>query len=99
MKTVLGAAAIVTALMLALVTTEAAVFASEGSAGSPAAGGLPQENTNTSTNLGYLFAIYIITWAGFFAYIFIVSRRQRWLEREIRNLRKLVTDRRGTEEG
>ncbi len=99
MKTVLGAAAVVAALMLALGTIEASVFAAGDSAGSAAAGGVPQENTNTSTNLGYLFAIYIITWAGFFAYMFIVSRRQRSLEREIRNLRQLVTDRHGTEKG
>ncbi|MBI2965518.1 MAG: CcmD family protein [Chloroflexi bacterium] len=45
---------------------------------------------NPNTNLGYLFAIYIITWAGFFAYMFLVSRRQRDLEREIRQLRQLV---------
>ena len=98
MKTVLGAAVVLAALS-ALGTVEASVFAAADSAGSAAAGGVPQENTNTSTNLGYLFAIYIITWAGFFAYIFLVSRRQRSLEREVRNLRKLVTDRRGTEEG
>lgn len=45
---------------------------------------------NPNTNLGYLFAIYIVTWAGFFAYMFLVSRRQRDLEREIRQLRQLV---------
>ncbi len=48
------------------------------------------DNTNTNTNLGFLFAIYIITWAGFFAYIFVVSRRQRSLEREIDRLQRLL---------
>jgi CcmD family protein len=43
-----------------------------------------------NTNLGYLFAIYIITWAGFFAYVFLVSRRQRELERELKELRAML---------
>lgn len=50
---------------------------------------------NPNTNLGYLFAIYIITWAGFFVYMFLVSRRQRDLEREIRQLKQLVEQRPG----
>ena len=53
-------------------------------------GAATKQNVNPNTNLGYLFAIYIITWAGFFAYIFLVSRRQRDLEREIRQLKQLV---------
>ena len=40
-----------------------------------------------SENLPYLFAVYSITWVLFFAYVFYVSRRQRELEREIRDLR------------
>lgn len=38
-------------------------------------------------NLGFLFAAFAITWAGFFAYLFIVHRlladtrrRLRWIE-------------------
>jgi CcmD family protein len=55
-------------------------------------GAAAKQNVNPNTNLGYLFAIYIITWAGFFAYIFLVSRRQRELEREIRQLKALVDE-------
>ena len=51
-----------------------------------------QENTNTETNLDFLFAIYMVTWAGFFAYIFIVSRRQGTMEREIKDLRRILED-------
>ncbi len=40
-----------------------------------------------SENLPYLFAVYSITWVLFFAYVFYVSRRQRELEREIRDLK------------
>ena len=65
-----------------------------------AAGGLPesgaeiatQENTNSESNLDFLFAIYMVTWVGFFVYVFIVSRRQRTMEQEIKDLRQLLTD-------
>lgn len=58
------------------------------------------DNTNANSNLGYLFAVYIITWAGFFGYIFIVSRRQRSLEHEIDRLEGLLEQRsESTEKG
>ena len=34
-------------------------------------------------NLGFLFSVFIVTWAGFFGYIFLMSRRQREIRREI----------------
>ncbi len=43
-----------------------------------------------SENLPYLFAVYSVTWVLFFAYVFYVSRRQRELEREIRELRSAM---------
>ena len=58
-----------------------------------------QDNTNTETNLDFLFAIYIITWAGFFTYIFIISRRQRTMEREIEGLKRLLLEQQSTEKG
>ena len=58
-----------------------------------------QDNTNTETNLDFLFAIYIITWAGFFTYIFIVSRRQRTMEREIESLKQLMSQQQSAEKG
>lgn len=58
-----------------------------------------QDNTNTETNLDFLFAIYIITWAGFFTYIFIVSRRQRTMEREIEEIKRLLLEQQSTEKG
>lgn len=41
-------------------------------------------------NLPYLFAVFIITWAGFFAYAFIMSRRQREMQREIEALKRIL---------
>lgn len=57
--------------------------------------GLPQEGQSgdSEENLTYLFAVYIITWGGFFAYMFMVSRRQKELQREVMALKQLVSDR------
>lgn len=43
--------------------------------------------------LPFLFAVYTITWAAFFAYAFYVNRRQRELRREIEELRKALEER------
>ena len=90
---------IVLALLVLLVPAGAIALASAGGPPEVAAGIAAQENTNTEANLDFLFAIYIVTWAGFFAYIFIVSRRQRTMEREIKDLRQLLTDQQGTGKG
>lgn len=49
-----------------------------------------REQGDLEQNLGFLFAIYLVTWAGFFFYIFIVSRRQNDLARDIRALKVQV---------
>ena len=41
-------------------------------------------------NLGYLFAVYTVTWAAFFVYVFMMSRRQRAMREEIEALRAAV---------
>ncbi|MSQ08872.1 MAG: CcmD family protein [Dehalococcoidia bacterium] len=46
-----------------------------------------KEGGRLETNLGYLFAIYTVTWLAFFGYVFILSRRQRDLQREIARLK------------
>lgn len=43
--------------------------------------------------LPFLFGVYTITWAAFFAYAFYVNRRQRDLRREIEELRKALEER------
>ena len=42
-------------------------------------------------NLGYLFAVYMVTWAAFFVYVFMMSRRQRAMRDEIEALRATIT--------
>jgi CcmD family protein len=41
-------------------------------------------------NAGYLFAAYAIVWAVLFGYIFILSRRQKRLRREIDLLKEVL---------
>ncbi len=48
------------------------------------------ESGRLETNLGFLFAIYMVSWAAFFAYIFVMSRRQRDLHRQIEQLKELA---------
>ena len=41
-------------------------------------------------NAGYLFAAYAIVWVVLFGYIFILSRRQKRLRREIDLLKEVL---------
>ena len=45
------------------------------------------------SNLGFLLAGTLLTWAGFFAYAFYISRKNRDLRREIEELRQLLDER------
>ena len=50
-------------------------------------------DSDPEANLPYLFAVYILTWAGFFGYAFYMSRRQRDMRRDIDALRQALRDR------
>ena len=45
------------------------------------------------SNLPYLFAAFAVSWAVFFLYAFFVTRRQRELQTEIRELRQALAER------
>ena len=49
-----------------------------------------REGGKLETNLKFLFAVFAVTWAGFFAYVFWVSGRQRELQREVARLRAKI---------
>ena len=49
--------------------------------------------SDPEANLPFLFAVYILTWAGFFGYAFYMSRRQRDMRRDIEALRQALRDR------
>lgn len=58
--------------------------------------GAPEAQAQVSepdSNLEFLFAVFIITWAAFFGYIFYMSRRQREMRKEIDALRRAMVDR------
>ena len=57
----------------------------------------PEPGDDPDPNLGYLFGVYIVTWAGFFGYAFMMSRRQREMQREITALRAIIEGRREQE--
>jgi CcmD family protein len=48
-----------------------------------------REEGKLETNLGYLFAVFAITWALFFAYVLYLGRKQRVLQHEIARLEGL----------
>ena len=56
----------------------------------------PEQQAQVSgpdSNLEFLFAVFIITWAAFFGYIFYLSRRQREMRKEIDALTRALDDR------
>ena len=65
------------------------------SEGGVAASVVVSESGRLETNLGFLFAIYMVTWAAFFAYVFVMSRRQRDLHRQIEQMKELAGRNRG----
>jgi CcmD family protein len=46
-----------------------------------------REEGKLESNLGYLFAVFAITWALFFAYVLYMGRKQRVLQHEIAKLK------------
>ena len=52
-------------------------------------------DSDPEANLPFLFAVYILTWAGFFGYAFYMSRRQRDMRRDIEALRRALRERQG----
>ncbi len=52
-----------------------------------------QESLPGESNLGYLLAGTLLTWAGFFAYAVYLWRKNRDLRREVDDLRRLLGER------
>ena len=53
----------------------------------------PQSDEDGDSELPWLFAVFAVTWAAFFGYTFVMSRRQRDMRREIDVLRKTLEER------
>ena len=50
------------------------------------------EDSAPDANLSYMFAVFIITWAVLFGYLFVMSRRQRDLQHELKTLRTALSE-------
>ena len=92
-------AVLITGIVIALYSAGALVAqASEHSpetATTDVLGAPPQqdaESRDPEANLPYLFAVFIVTWAVFFGYIFVTSRRQKDMSREIADLRETLAE-------
>ena len=62
------------------------------STGIALAAGSAQDDFDRDGNLPFLFAVYTVTWAAFFAYAFYMSRRQRELRREMEELKRALEE-------
>ena len=72
-----------------------AVAAPSDGAGAIAAADEPpaQQQMRGEAELPWLFAVYAITWAAFFGYVFVMSRRQREMRAEIAALKRALAER------
>ena len=52
-----------------------------------------KESEEPDAHLPFLFAVFFITWAGFFGYTFVMSRRQRVMQFEIDALKSVLAER------
>ena len=59
----------------------------------PAAPQAEGDDKDPEANLPFLFAVFFTTWAVFFAYVFLMSRRQREMRQEIEALRRSLAER------
>ena len=50
------------------------------------------EGRSPEAQLPFLFAVFFLTWAVFFAYAFVLSRRQREMLREIEALKRALIE-------
>ena len=44
------------------------------------------------SNLPYLYAVFTIVWAAFFGFVFLMSKRQRDLRKELEALKKIFEE-------
>ena len=75
-------------VLLAAAVTPAAIAYDEPHASIAAEPAAQQQRGEAE--LPWLFAVYAVTWAAFFGYVFVMSRRQRELQREIDALQRAL---------
>ena len=77
-------------LLAATITSAAAVSAFDHTPPVITGAEIPAQQQRGESELPWLFAVYAVTWAAFFGYVFIMSRRQREMQREIDALKRAL---------
>jgi len=94
-------AAVLVALIIAVTTIPSGIAMTHAYEKLPDSGALdahtaPQaqeaEDREPEANLPFLFAVFFITWAAFFGYVFVMSRRQREMRGEVNALKRALAD-------
>ncbi len=67
-------------------------YADRSAAESPLAPQPQAQDRSGESELPWLFAVFFVTWAAFFAYVFMMSRRQRDMQRELEALRRALAE-------
>ena len=89
--------AVTTALLLVMLAagalTQSGYASAYEAAAMSSADAAAQQQARGEAELPWLFAVYIITWAAFFGYVFVMSRRQREMRAEIEALKRALAER------
>ena len=64
-----------------------------GAQGEVRLGAQAEDGGDPEANLPFLFAVFIITWALFFAYVVYMTLKRRAMERELEALRAAIAER------
>lgn len=83
--------------MRLIITALSAVIIALAAPAIAAADTIAQQQRGES-ELPWLFAVYAITWAAFFGYVFVMSRKQREMQREIDTLKRALDARMDTQD-
>ena len=97
MRSIIIAAAII--LLAATLAPVAVTAAYDGQPTAATTAEAPAQQQRGEAELPWLFAVYAITWAAFFGYVFIMSRRQREMQREIDTLKRALDAKIDEQEG
>ncbi len=68
-------------------------YADRNAAEAPLAPQPQAQDRDGESELPWLFAVFFVTWAACFAYVFMMSRRQRDMQRELEALRRALANR------
>ena len=77
-------------LMLTSVSYDAQAASHQNDQESPLIVAQQSEQLKGDSELPWLFAVFFISWASFFAYVLMISKRQKELRKEIKDLQVIL---------